>query len=110
GAAAPTYTAGFDGLVNGDTRDDVSGLVVSGTAPAQPAVGTYDITASGASSPNYDITFGTGTEHVTPASLTITADDKTRVYGDDSPTYTASYDGFVNGDDEGDVDGLQING
>ena len=67
-------------------------------------------TPYGANNPNYDITYENGKEDVTPAPLTITADDKTRVYGEDLPAYTASYDGFVNGDDEGDVDGLQING
>ena len=35
---------------------------------------------------------------VTPASLTITADNKTKVYGAALPTLTASYTGFVNGD------------
>jgi hypothetical protein len=109
GAGAPTYTASFVGLVNGDTKADVAGLTITG-APATAGVGSYDITASGASDPNYDISFVKGTEHVTRAPLTITADDQTRVYGDDFPSYSASYDGFVNGDDEGDVAGLQLNG
>jgi hypothetical protein len=39
-----------------------------------------------------------GTLTVTPASLTITADSKTKVYGAALPTLTASYSGFVNGD------------
>ena len=41
-----------------------------------------------------------GTLTVTGAPLTITADDATRNYGDDNPTFTAHFDGFVNGDDE----------
>ena len=39
-----------------------------------------------------------GTLTVTPAGLTITADDQTKVYGAALPTLTASYSGFVNGD------------
>ncbi|GEM_PF-1393607 len=39
----------------------------------------------------------------TKAPLTITADDKTKTYGETNPTLTISYDGFVNGDDEGDI-------
>ena len=39
-----------------------------------------------------------GTLTVTPAALTITADDQTKVYGAALPTLTASYTGFVNGD------------
>ena len=35
---------------------------------------------------------------VTPAPLTITADNQTKVYGAALPTLTASYSGFVNGD------------
>ena len=81
-----------------------------GGAPSGADVGEYAITASGATNPNYDINYVTGTETITPAPLTITADDKSRVYGEDSPAYSASYDGFVNGDDEGDVDGLEITG
>ena len=39
----------------------------------------------------------------TRASLTITADDKTKTYGESNPVLTISYDGFVNGDDESDI-------
>ena len=39
-----------------------------------------------------------GTLTVTPAGLTITADNQTKVYGAALPTLTASYSGFVNGD------------
>lgn len=36
---------------------------------------------------------------VTPAVLTVTADSKTRTYGDSAPTYTFAYSGFKSGDD-----------
>ena len=36
---------------------------------------------------------------ITAAALTITADDQFKVYGDAVSTLTASYSGFVNGDD-----------
>ena len=35
---------------------------------------------------------------MTPAALTITANNQTKVYGAALPTLTASYSGFVNGD------------
>ena len=38
------------------------------------------------------------TLNVTPAALTITANDTNKVYGAALPTFTASYSGFVNGD------------
>ena len=48
-----------------------------------------------------------GTETITPAPLTITADDRTRVYGATRPClHRRRTTGFVNGDGEGDVDGL----
>ena len=39
-----------------------------------------------------------GSLTVTPASLTITADNQSKVYGATVPTLTAIYTGFVNGD------------
>ena len=40
----------------------------------------------------------TGNLTITPAELTITADDQVKVYGAAVPTLTASYSGFVNSD------------
>src|SRR5262249_14922221 len=42
--------------------------------------------------------FVNGTLTVTQATLTVTADDKSRGFGQTNPTLTASYSGFVNGD------------
>ena len=53
------FTASFDGLVNGDTRDDIAGLVARRGPPADADVGEYSIDASGASNPNYDISYST---------------------------------------------------
>ncbi len=39
-----------------------------------------------------------GSLTVTAVSLTITANNQTKVYGAALPTFTASYVGFVNGD------------
>ena len=100
GAALPTLTASYSGFVNGDTVASLDTPVsLSTTATAASAVGTYPITASGAADANYTISFVAGTLTVTPAALTITADDKSKVYGAALPTLTASYSGFVNGDD-----------
>ena len=50
------------------------------------------------STPTTRISYVAGTLTVTPAALTITADNQTKVYGAALPTLTASYTGFVNGD------------
>jgi hypothetical protein len=85
--------------VNGDTASVVSGSpVLSTSATASSHVGSYAITASGAASSDYTIKYVTGTLLVTPAPLTITANNANMVQGAAVPPLSASYRGFVNGD------------
>jgi hypothetical protein len=99
GAANPALTVSYSGFVNGDTVTSLTTAPsVTTTATTASAVGTYPITASGAVSANYTISYVSGTLTVTPAALTVTADPKTRGYGDANPTLTASYSGFKNGE------------
>ncbi|MFQ6603859.1 MBG domain-containing protein, partial [Flavobacterium sp. C3NV] len=99
GSANPALTASYSGFVNGDTAASFTTLpTISTTEVTGSNVGTYPITASGAVNPNYTISYFNGTLTVTTASLTITADNKTRDYGAPNPVLTASYSGFVNGD------------
>jgi hypothetical protein len=106
GAALPTLTASYSGFVNGDSASSLTTLPTLGTT-ATPAshVGSYSITVSGAADPDYSISYQAGTLSVTPAALTITADNRTKVYGAPLPTLTASYSGFVNGDGLSEVSG-----
>ena len=101
GAALPTLTATYSGLVNGDTSTSLSAdptLTTDATAASHVAGNPYSIMASAAADPDYAITYAPGTLTVTPAPLTITAAHHTKVYGAALPTLTASYSGFVNGD------------
>ncbi|OYV76000.1 MAG: hypothetical protein B7Z74_00780 [Deltaproteobacteria bacterium 21-66-5] len=101
GAALPTLTASYSGFVNGDTAASLTTaptLATTATAASHVSGSPYAISASGAVDPNYTITYVAGALTVTPAPLTITADDKTKLYGAALPTLTASYSGFVNGD------------
>ncbi|HAV61363.1 MAG TPA: hypothetical protein DCY13_03255 [Verrucomicrobiales bacterium] len=101
GAALPTLTAGYTGFVNGDTEASLSTPATLGTtATLGSPVGGYPITASGAISSNYAISFVDGTLTVKPAALTITAQDAAKVYGAALPTFAASYTGFVNGENQ----------
>ena len=106
GSPNPVFTARFDLLRNGDTADDFTGLVLTGP-PANSPAGTYDIVGSGASNPNYTVTYAKGHLKVEKAPLTITPDDQTRVYGADRPAYTAGIDGLVNGDTTADIPGCR---
>src|SRR5207248_1935380 len=99
GATLPALTASYSGFVNGDSASSLSSpVVLSTSASVSSNVGSYPITPSGAASANYSLSFIPGTLTITTAALTITADDKSKVYGAALPALTASYSGFVNGD------------
>ena len=97
GAALPTLTASYSGFVNGDTSASLTTLPsfsTTATAASHVSGNPYAITASGAVDADYTISYVSGTLNVTPASLTITADSKSKVYGSALPTLTASYTRF----------------
>ena len=101
GAVLPTLTASYSGFVNGDTSASLTTqptLTTTATASSHVAGNPYSITASGAVDTDYSISYVAGTLTVTPAGLTITANNQTKVYGAALPPLTASYSGFVNGD------------
>ncbi|HWQ33421.1 MAG TPA: MBG domain-containing protein [Blastocatellia bacterium] len=101
GAANPTFTATYSGFVNGDTQAVLSGSpALSTTATTSTAAGTYTITAAQGTlaAANYSFAFVNGTLTIGKATLTVTADNKSKAYGAALPTLTASYSGFVNGD------------
>ena len=109
GAALPALGVAYSGFVNGDSATSLSAAPVATTqATASSPVGTYVIAVSGAVDPNYTFTYVSSLLTVTPAMLTITANDASRVAGGADPTLTASYSGFVNGDGLGSLGGALI--
>jgi hypothetical protein len=92
-------TSSGRGLVNGDSFAGV----LSTTATSTSGVGNYAITSTLANS-NYDITYAGANLSVTARPITLTADAKTKVYGEANPslTYvaeaTSSGRGLVNSD------------
>ena len=101
GAALPTLTASYSGLVNGDTSASLTTqpvLTTTATASSHVSGNPYSITASGAVDSDYTISYVAGTLTVTAAPLTITANNQSKTYGAAVPALTASYTGFVNGD------------
>jgi hypothetical protein len=99
GAALPVLSATYSGWVHGDSAANLATApTLSTTASTASHVGSYTITASGAVSSDYAISYVTGSLRVTPAALTITANNQTKVYGAALPTLTASYNGWANGD------------
>jgi hypothetical protein len=99
GGILPALTASYSGFVNGDTSASLTTRpTLSSITTVSSHAGSYAITASGATDPDYTITYVNGTFTITPAALTITADNKSMVFGSAVPTLTASFTGFVNGD------------
>jgi len=100
GSANPAFTASFAGFVSGDAPASLAGtLNCTTTATSSSPAGTDPITCSGLTSSNYAISFAPGTLTITPAPLTIAANNISRAYGVANPplnNVTAS--GFVNGD------------
>ncbi|TMG03036.1 MAG: choice-of-anchor D domain-containing protein, partial [Chloroflexi bacterium] len=102
GDANPILDATISGLKNGENlaSSGVTGTASCSTAATTAsAVANYSITCTigSLSAVNYSFTFAAGTLHVTPAGLTVTANDKTREYGDPNPGFDATITGFKNG-------------
>ncbi|MCD8525983.1 MAG: filamentous hemagglutinin N-terminal domain-containing protein [Alphaproteobacteria bacterium] len=109
GEANPAFTLSYSGFKNGqDSSVFTAQATASSTADVFSNAGSYAITGSGATADNYDFTYANGTLTVGKATLTATAGNGTREYGDANPTFDVTYAGFVNGDDEADIDTLAI--
>ncbi len=97
----PELTLHYNGFKNSET-ESVLGTqpVLSTTIAAATASGYYTnaITVSGGSATNYSLNYVSSYFNVTKAALTITAESKTRVYGDLNPTTTLTYSGWKNGE------------
>lgn len=89
----------FNGFVNGDTASSLGGtLVCSSAATPASGVGSYSILCSGLTSGNYNLTFTPGVLTITPAGLTITANNQAKAFDATNPPLTWTASGFVNGD------------
>jgi hypothetical protein len=107
GLATGTPTGSVQFQIDGSTFGSPVTLN-NGTASIMTAAlsaGTHSVLAfySSATSNfgNSDNSAAPFTQAVSPATLTITADNQTKVYGAPLPALTASYSGFVNGDSPG---------
>ncbi len=100
GAADPTPLTDttLTGLVAGESASLITCTL---SREAGEAVGHYVITPSGdATQGNYSVTYENGDFEITKATLTVTVDAQTKVYGATDPTFTASISGLQNGDNE----------
>jgi hypothetical protein len=101
GAANPALTFQYSGWVNGIEPIDVAPSITT-TVNAATVVDTYTdaITLSGGTDNNYMFSLVSGDFEVTKATITVTAEAKTKIYGAANPPLTFSYSGWQNGETE----------
>ncbi len=98
----------YDGLAESDDASDLDGSVVySGSSQGATNSGVYTLNVGGLSSDNYIISFVDGNLTITPAPLTISANDDRKAV--DLIPYSGGngvvYTGFVAGEDESNLIG-----
>ncbi len=94
-ATDPSLAYATSGLVSGDS--------LTGTlsrAGGQNA-GSYAIGQGSLANGNYSIAFTGNTFSITPAPLTISANNASRLVGQNNPSFSATYSGFVAGESAG---------
>lgn len=107
GNANPVIGVTYAGFKNGETSAVINTLATGSTAAtAATNVGTIATTASGASDNNYNFTYVNGVLTIDKATLTATAANATRIYGDANPTIGVTYAGFKNGQNASVIDVL----
>ena len=90
------------------TSSATSVISISGNTATVRGAGTAVITATQAGNANYESATEKITITVEKATLIVTADNQTRNYGDENPEFTVNYQGFVNGDSEGELNEVPV--
>jgi len=100
GAVNPQFDLYYTGLRNNETIPEwTSQPTISTTATQKSDVGDYAITATGGIMRNYEVTtINSGVLTITPASLTVKANNTSRLYFEENPEFTFSCTGFVGND------------
>lgn len=100
GGDAPACTFQISGFKNGDTesvlREHPRPLTFAYNGSP---VGQYPIYFESGSDDNYDFIYENGTVTVNKAQLFVTAESKTRLYGQENPELTLQFTGFKNNQD-----------
>ena len=100
--AATGLTITLEGVLSGDTVTATADSYTYNSANVAEAntVTANDITLDGADAGNYTLSSDTATANgtITPAALTVTADAKSKAYGDADPALTYQVSGLLNGD------------
>ena len=93
----PAFNISYSGFINGENESVViTKPTATTTATTSSNAGTYPISISGGVAQNYTLKYETGTLTVTKASLELSVNDATKIYGSENPTFTLNYSGLKN--------------
>ncbi|MEX2234619.1 MAG: FG-GAP-like repeat-containing protein [Cyclobacteriaceae bacterium] len=101
----PLLTISYSGFKGIDDESVLNAAPTASTSvTATSDAGNYDIIPAGGSDNNYTFSYVYGKYTVNKLTLSATADDKTKNYGEENPAFTISYSGFVLNEDPSVVD------
>lgn len=102
GETNPNFELNYTGLLNGETAPAWTEMPTIKTEATETSdVGEYAITAIGGMMKNYEASgIAPGTLTITPVSLQIKANNASRLYFEDNPSFSYSCTGFVGNDNE----------
>jgi gliding motility-associated-like protein len=109
GSQNPVLSITYSGFMNGDNPsviDEPPSVATTAMETSDP--GAYPITLSGGSDDTYALKLENGSLEILKAPLTVTADNKSKVYGDVNPELTVTYSGFLAGQDQSFLDILPV--
>jgi gliding motility-associated-like protein len=105
GDTNPPLTITYTGFLG---TDDLAVLdiapTVTTTALQYSNVGTYPISPAGGLDNNYTLSYTDGSLTIGKAALMVTADNKSKIYGEANPLLTIIYTGFLGTDDQAVLD------
>jgi uncharacterized repeat protein (TIGR03803 family) len=109
GDANPLLTISYIGFAGSDDSNSLDAPINISTEATQASVpGNYDINLSGGSDNNYDFIYAKGTLNVAKATITATADNKSKSFGASNPVFTTSYSGFKLSDNLSSLDTIPV--
>jgi hypothetical protein len=98
GQSDPEFAVTYNGFQFTDDAASLGGELIF-NRESNENVGLHEVTPSGLTSDNYDITFEAGQLEITPTALTVKATDDTKIYGQSDPEFAVTYNGFQFTDD-----------
>jgi hypothetical protein len=95
----PAFTATITGLRAGDNITAIFSTIADPSSPVGDYLIVPTLVDPDGKLSNYTVTINNGTLTVTPAPLSVVADDTARASGQPNPTFTGTIQGIKNGDD-----------